>query len=350
MDQQQSTTPATVSSCSTTQVLHLIDDSGMGGVTRVLNEYLPRLAADFTHQIVQVAPGWRLPASIRPDVVVVHFTLNWRKLPFLLSLRRQVRGARLVLVEHSYTGAYERLCVASPRRFRTMLRLAYGMANQVVAVSHGQADWLRQAGLVGASSLIVIPNACDAGHFESVPALAERAGPLRLGAYGRYAPQKGFDLLVEAMRLVPPSVATLSLAGAGPDHAALLEAAQGLPHVSVGGAIAGARGFLAGVEAIVIPSRWEAFGLVAAEARAAGRPVLTAAVDGLIEQVGPGCGSLGALDTPERIAAAIIDFAGRDIHAMGEAARRSVAGAFDTTIAGWASLLHTPEAKMKYAP
>ena len=349
MHRQQFAMPAIVSPAPT-RVLHLIDDAGMGGVSRILKEYLPRLAEGLTHHIAQVAPGWRLPAAIRPDVVVVHFTLNWRKLPLLLSLRRQIGAARLVLVEHSYTEAYERLCVASPRRFRTMLRLAYRMANDVVAVSHGQARWMQQAGLVDASRLIVIPNACDAEQFESVAPLSDRAGPLRLGAYGRYAPQKGFDLLVAAMRLVPPSVATLTLAGAGPDHAALLEAAQGLSHVSIGGPIEKPRGFLEGIQAVIVPSRWEAFGLVAAEARAAGRPVLTAAIDGLIEQVGPGCGSLGPLDTPERIASAIIAFAERDTHAMGAAARRSVAGAFEATIAGWAALLRPPGVKMECTP
>jgi glycosyltransferase involved in cell wall biosynthesis len=230
-----------------------------------------------------------------------------------------------------------------------MLRLAYGIADQVVAVSHGQAQWLQQAKLLTEAKLVVIPNACDAGRFEAVPALTQRAGPLRLGAYGRFVPQKGFDLLIEAMRLVPPLVATLRLAGAGQDEASLLLAARDLAHVSVEGPFAQPQGFLEDIEAIIVPSRWEAYGLVAAEARAAGRPVLSGAVDGLIEQIIPECGSLGALDAPQSIAAAIIAFAAQDICAMGEAARRSTSGAFDATIAGWAGLLQSPQKTMKFA-
>ena len=344
MLQQPPTMTAPAVAPITTQVLHLIDDAGMGGVTRILNEYLPRLADGFSHRVVQVGPGRRLQATGRPDVVVIHFTMNWRKLPLLLALRRQCRGARLVLVEHSYTEAYERLCVPRRRRFRTMLRLAYGMADRVVAVSCGQADWLSSAGLVKPSRLVVIANACDADSFAGVPPLPDRTGPLRLGAYGRYVPQKGFDLLVAAMRLVPASAATLILAGSGPDHAVLAEAAQAMPHVTVGGPISNPQAFLADVDAVIVPSRWEAFGLVAAEARAAGRPVLAASVDGLVEQVRSDRGSVCALDTPERIAAAITDLAERDLAAMGAAARRSVAGAIDSTIAGWAALLRQPAA------
>jgi glycosyltransferase involved in cell wall biosynthesis len=170
-----------------------------------------------------------------------------------------------------------------------------------------------------------------------------------LGAYGRFVPQKGFDLLIEAMRLVPPLIATLRLAGAGQDEASLLLAARDLAHVSVEGPFAQPQGFLEDIEAIIVPSRWEAYGLVAAEARAAGRPVLSGAVDGLIEQIIPECGSLGALDAPQSIAAAIIAFAAQDICAMGEAARRSTSGAFDATIAGWAGLLQSPQKTMKFA-
>jgi len=133
--------------------------------------------------------------------------------------------------------------------------------------------------------------------------------------------------------------ATLHLAGLGPDFSELQAAAEGLPHVSVGGPIDGPAEFLAGVDAVVIPSRWEAFGLVAAEARAAGRPVLAARTDGLVEQVSPGCGLLFAPEDPAALALAIRSLALRDLEAMVVAARRSVAGALTTTIAQWTVLL-----------
>ena len=322
-----------------TQVLHLIDDAGIGGVTRVLADYLPNLGDGFTHDVLRVATNRLLPDLPNAEIVVVHFTPNWSKLPFLLALRLRTQGRILVLVEHSYTQAYERLRVPHRARFRTMLRLAYRLADRVVAVSKGQAAWLRDAQLVPPERLAVIPNACNPAPFVNVPDLARRTGPLRLGAYGRYAPQKGFDLLVAAMHSVPASVATLVLAGYGPNEVALRAAAAGLDHVSIAGPTDAPADFLAGIDAVVVPSRWEAFGLVAAEARAAGRPILVASVDGLIEQVDSAWGMLFKPSEPGSIAAAIHGLAGHDLVAMGAAARGSVRGAMDATIGGWLALL-----------
>lgn len=322
-----------------TQVLHLIDDNGVGGVTRVLADHLPRLTGWFTHQVITTATHWRLPPRINADIVVVHFTLSWAKLPFLLALRLRAKNTRLVLVEHSYTACYEQHCVHHLKRFRAMLRFGYRLAHRVVAVSQGQAEWMRQAKLVAADRLATIPQASDTSALASLPLVAATARPLRLGAYGRYAPQKGFDTLMAAMRHVSPDVATLEVAGFGPDLAALQLAAADLPHVRIGGPINGLNTFLASIDAVVIPSRWEAFGLVASEARAAGRPVIASLADGLIEQIDPSWGILFVAEDPGQLAAAVQSMATRNLAAMGEAARASVATALERTIDGWTVLL-----------
>ena len=43
---------------------------------------------------------------------------------------------------------------------------------------------------------------------------------------------------------------------------------------------------LAAADLLVVPSRWEGFGIVAAEGMAAGVPIVASAVDGLVEVVG----------------------------------------------------------------
>jgi glycosyltransferase involved in cell wall biosynthesis len=321
------------------QILHLIDDAGLGGVTRVLADHLPRLAGRFTHQVLAVGTNWRVPPRISADIVVVHFTLNWAKLPFLLALRLRAPRARLVLVEHSYTAAYEQQCVRNRARFRTMLRIGYRVAHRVVAVSHGQADWLRRARLVAPGKLVSIPQACDTSAIAALPPVAAADRPLRLGAYGRYVPQKGFDILIEAMRQVSPDMATLELAGYGPDLPALQNAAADLPHVCIGGPIDGPSALLARIDAVVIPSRWEAFGLVALEARAAGRPMIASLADGLAEQLDPSWAIPFASQDAHQLAAAIRTLATRDLAAMGDAARASTATALTRTIDGWKSLL-----------
>ena len=59
---------------------------------------------------------------------------------------------------------------------------------------------------------------------------------------------------------------------------------------------------------MIVPSRHEAFGLVATEARMAARPILVADVDGLPEQVGE-AGLARPMGTPDEIAAAILELA-----------------------------------------
>jgi glycosyltransferase involved in cell wall biosynthesis len=61
---------------------------------------------------------------------------------------------------------------------------------------------------------------------------------------------------------------------------------------------------ISGVDAVVMPSRWEAFGLVAIEALAAGRPLMTSGIDGLSDHVKGGALNIAA-DTPREWAAAL---------------------------------------------
>jgi glycosyltransferase involved in cell wall biosynthesis len=322
-----------------THVLHLIDEAGHGDVTRVLADQLPRLAERFPPRVHTVTSGWRLPGRIDAGIIVVHFTLCWSKLLFLIALWLRNRGVPLVIVEHAYTAAYEQQCVRHRRGFRALLRFCYRLADRVVAVSHSQADWLCRAGLVPAGRLVTIPQACDTAAVAALPPVPAAPRPLRLGAYGRCGRQKGFDVLIEAMCRVSPGLATLELVGYGPGRADLQAAAAGLPHVRISGPVNGPAGLLARVDAVVIPSRWEAFGVAAAEARAAGRPVIASRTDGLIEQVDPSWGLLVDPEDPDRLAEAIEALAARNLTTMGEAGRQSVATALDDAIAHWDMLL-----------
>lgn len=322
------------------RILHILDDAGFGGVVRYVETLVDALGDGVAHERVVVdTTSLRLP-RIDAEVVVLHATMAWRKLAFLAALRLACRGRRLVIVEHSYTEAYEQAKVSSLRRFHAMLRLAYGRADCVVAVSYGQAAWMRRAGLVSASRLSVVPSFTDLRSMWQVPLPPGSDRPLRLGAYGRYAEQKGFDILMEAMGSVPAEIATLEIRGVGPDEAALKAAALGRDNVVVGGMVDDVADFLSRVDAVVVPSRWEAFGQVALEARAAGRPVIATAIDGLVEQVEPECGLLVEAGNPAMLAAAIrtlADYSRR--HEMAQAARASAQSHTARSITAWHDIL-----------
>ena len=150
-------------------IAHLLDDARLGGVTGVIRQQRQALAR-WQHRALLLRTDRRLAPRIDADLIIVHFTVGWSKLPFLASLKLRNPGRKVILVEHSYTAGFERHCVPEPRRFRAMLRLAYRMVDHVVAVSHGQASWMREHRLVVPGKLAVITQARDLpGLFELPP-------------------------------------------------------------------------------------------------------------------------------------------------------------------------------------
>lgn len=316
------------------RIAHLIDDPALGGVTRTIDAIGANLGPGYEHRIEIVDARRPLAPRFAADLLVAHFTANWAKLPFLAALRLRNR-APLILVEHSYTASYERRFVTSRTRFRTMLRLAYLLSSRVVAVSRGQARWLAGAGLAHWSKLHVVPSTTDITRLIDIEPPRRQQRALRLGAYGRYCEQKGFETLVEAMNRIAPDVATLHIHGLGDGRAALAAAAARLPHVVVDGPVRDLRAFLSSVDVVVVPSLWEAFGQVALEARAAARPVIASDVDGLSEQVGDGTGRLVPSGDAGALATAIAEMAKADLATTGAAGRKTAIAHPDATFAAW---------------
>lgn len=323
------------------KIAHLIETIELGGVLRNLETLMEHMS-DVEHIRYDVSPRTSLPPVIPADqLVVVHFTASWSKLPFLAALRAMRGRAPIVIVEHSYTEAYLRYNVPSPSRFHAMLRLIYGFADKVVAVSHGQGAWLRNLGVMNPAKVVVIPSSTYCGGFADI-ALPTRRGPsttpLRIGAYGRYTEQKGFGNLIQAMRGVPAGVATLKLAGLGSYDERLKGLASHFSNIEVGGPTKDVAGFLSSIDVVAVPSRWESFGQVALEARAASRPLIASSVDGLVEQTGKDCGWLVLEDDISGLTRAIIAASQADLHTMGQAARHSAEGHLEASLNVWRGL------------
>ena len=276
-------------------IVHLIDDTTAGGVMRVLDHIRqsPDLARHAVHSFKQVKRGTLAFGRIDADVIVSHLTLNWRGLPGLFVLRASNAGRKLVHVEHSYTESFVALNVAKPRRFMAMLRIAFALFDKVVAVSKAQGKWMLRRDLLSSSGLRVIRSAVDLTEFTRLDPVS---GPVRvIGAIGRLDTQKGFDLLITAFRALPDTGLKLAFYGEGPERPALEALAAGDARISFEGFAADPMHAMSQIDAIAMPSRWEAYGLVAQEALAAGRIVLVSGVDGLAEQSDDGAVNVGGL-------------------------------------------------------
>ncbi|MEO1323977.1 MAG: glycosyltransferase family 4 protein [Pseudomonadota bacterium] len=319
--------------------VHILDDLAMGGVTRALKNFeTPVLAGLGQHESIDIRKT-SARAQNANDVAVVHFTANWRKLGWLLDLRLRGGFSRTILIEHSYTEGYEASEVVPKRRFRQMLRLAYRLVDQVVAVSNAQREWMLHHKLAKADKIVAIPQSRLCDELLSIAPCKRDFGPLQIRAFGRFHKQKGFDLLVKAMARVPSTVAQLKIAGTGPDTTYLQTLARDLDHVEICDPFSSPIAFISDADLVAIPSRWEAFGLVGTEARAAGRPILAATVDGLRDQLDEDGfahepGSVSSLvDAIYRSANA------RDINARGLSSRERATTEFDLMVERWHALL-----------
>jgi len=276
------------------RVVHLVDDTTAGGVMRVLDHLLSAetLASAADQRLMTVDRGGFGPGRLQAEVIVSHLAVSWRSLPMMALLRLLNPRSRLIHVEHSYTENFVSHCVPRKGRFRRLLRTAYGLFDTVVAVSAAQGAWLERSGAVAAEKLQVIRSCVD---LEAFRALAPRSGPVSVfGAIGRLDRQKGFDLLIEAFREVPDREICLRIFGEGPERDRLMRLAGDDDRIRFEGFAANPVDAFAEVDAVVMPSRWEAYGLVATEALAANRLLLVNPIDGLRDHLVNGAISAGS--------------------------------------------------------
>ena len=209
--------------------------------------------------------------GFRPTLVHVHcFGPNGL---YALAVHRWF-GVPLFLTSHGETIADDGGVFARSALLREGLRRAIARAAAVTAPSSVVLDDLvAHYGLRGG---LVIANGVDL----DVSGEADRSADPYLFAAGRLGYMKGFDLLIAAFAAAEfgPSV-RLVIGGDGPEREsleALVEAFGLASRVEMRGwmppqAVADA---IAGALAVVVPSRMEAFGIVALEAWRSGAPLI----------------------------------------------------------------------------
>ncbi len=160
--------------------------------------------------------------------------------------------------------------------WRLFQRRDLATATAIHVTGAPEAESVRRAGLDG--PVAVIPNGVE---IPSVLPPRPEAGLRRALFLSRIHPKKGLPMLLDAWAAVRPEGWELVIAGPDPDgHVAALESrvrAGGLTDVSFPGAVsdAGKWALYRSAELFVLPTHSENFGLVVAEALAAGVPVIT---------------------------------------------------------------------------
>ena len=278
--------------------------------------YLPTpLPARNTRSMVGMVkdapPAWRAWSrarrEFRPELLHVHcFGPNG---VYALALARRGR-LPLAVTSHGETIGDDHGAFARSALLRRSLTAAIERSSFVTAPSDYVLSELR--GTYGLEGGVVVPNgvvrqpdpAAGATPTTALPAL-EDPRPF-IAAVGRLGHPKGFDLLLDAFaRAELPGSTRLLIGGDGPERAELERriAELGLSdRVSLLGRLdaAGVDAVMRRSLALVVPSRFEAFGIVALEAWRAGTALVMTSRGGAPEFVRDGIDGLlvDPLDVP----------------------------------------------------
>lgn len=232
----------------------------------------------------------------RPDVVHLHSTLaGWVVRAFhMVSLRCR---PRIVYCAHGWSflmenGKFARLIS------RTVERVLARACDRIINISQYEDMAARRIGIDG-RKMLMIYNGISAEVPEATTAVVGLESELsesgmNLLFVGRLDPQKGFDLLETAMQWIRRQDINLHVIGSEVMASRATRAVGGMR--AAGATIrfhgwlprADVLAYMSRCDAVIIPSRWEGFGLVAIEAMRLRKSVIASRVGALPEIVVPG--------------------------------------------------------------
>ncbi len=344
------------------RVVHLIDSTEFGGAEQVLlqlatgldparwesvalvpngaGRLADRLArAGIPTAFVDLAPGssWRaVPATasalrrLRPDLV--HLQRPWppagRR---ALAAAVLARPRALVVTEHLAPGQRS-------LKGRALDRILALGVTRWIAVSPDVGRWVASATDADPTRIRVVTNGVEPSPPAAVgdaPAIGPTPdGPLRVAMIAQLRPQKGHDVLLDAVARISDPV-LVTLAGVGPEQARIAERIRQLglgSRVQLVGFVEDVSGLLGASDVVVLPSRFEGLPLAVLEAMAAGRAVIGSRVPGTADVIDDGrTGLLVPPADPAALASAIERLA-RDPELrtrLGDAGRARVAQRYD---------------------
>lgn len=234
---------------------------------------------------------WRAFRSLRPEVLHVHcFGPNG---VYALALHVLVR-VPLVVTSHGETFMDDRAVYGRSALLRAALRRALHEAALVTAPTNFVLTDLRERFRLDGG--VVVPNGIDLKVGAIRPTGFPSVGAVAL-AVGRVERMKGFDLLLEASVDSRLAHVQIVLGGEGAETSVLREHARALGiegRVHFLGLLTPAQvaAAMASADVVVVPSRLEAFGIVALEAWRSGTPLVGTVHGGMAEFVTHGVDGL----------------------------------------------------------
>lgn len=287
------------------RIAFVVDSLATGGAERLVVD-LAAEAVRRQHNVKIVAisntDGIPLQAAAEAGLAVEHLNLSLKNPSAIRAIRRSTRDADLVHV-HLFPALYWAAFAGRPLIFTEhstwnrrqkgavagiLDRIAYSRYERVIAISPGVALATRELFRRRRIPTLVseIPNGVSREFFLQCDRRGETSSVLRLVGIGSLKPVKAFNDAISAVAKLDNVV--LDLVGDGPMRASLERQVDDLgveDRVRILGPRVDVPRLLCNYDALLSTSRYEGFGLVAAEAMATGMPVIGPDVPGFNDVV-----------------------------------------------------------------
>jgi glycosyltransferase involved in cell wall biosynthesis len=259
--------------------------------------------------------------SVHPDVINAHgtFAALFVRLAMVFMFWHR---PTVIYVSHGWAFTQE-VAKWQKRTYAIVEWLLLPLTDGVVHISNDQAQAARSFGLRPHQETMI---------YNGVPRLAEEQGPkarsnqLRIVFVGRWDRQKGLDILLEALKHVKRTDVLLKIAGdsvRGDQHLKLPDHHSDRIQVLGWCNQEALREIYREADVVVMPSRWEGFGLVALEAMRQSTAVFASNRGALPEIVVQGeTGSIFDLAQPLELARLIDEATQEELHHMGRNGKR----------------------------
>jgi len=233
----------------------------------------------FNNILLLICAIFNLLKFNRIDLVHAHST--FAGVAVRIAFRLLSRHTKVIYCSHGW--AFDRVATKYVNYFygRIELTLSY-LTDAIICISNHDYQSAKNVG-ISQARLILISNAISS----KLPFISKVEWPdvsHRLLFIGRFDKQKGVDIFIDAMRDIGSDVFAYLIGCPVLDEdnitslPANVKAIGWLPRDMV-------QQYILSTHVVVVPSRWEGFGLTALEAMRANKPVIASRVGGLVELV-----------------------------------------------------------------
>ncbi len=295
----------------TNHPIHLVTLRKGGAFEGLVDERVVRVVLGPRRALLSVLPLARYIRTQRPAAMVS--TLDYCNVIFLVAtlfarvpLRKVVREANVI----PDNASSQRQRIES-YALRFLMRLMYRWADDVIVITKDVERSLIGHRIATVERMRQIPNPVTVD--EARPDSSKSTAPPReafILAIGRLSYQKGFDILIRAFAELADQDIKLVILGDGPlenDLKKLVRSLHLTGRVLFQGFVPNTSAYLKTASLFVLPSRWEGFSNVLAEALAAGTPIVSSDCPGSPREVlaNGRLGRLVPVDDPRALGEAI---------------------------------------------